>query len=39
MLTASAAGRGYQRKSPRFDGRLLNVYVIRHMPGDPEQDE
>ncbi|QXZ21575.1 DUF927 domain-containing protein [Lelliottia amnigena] len=39
MLSAPAAGRGYQRKSPRVDGRQFNVYVIHHMPGDDEQEE
>lgn len=39
MLTKPATGRGYQRKSPRVDGRQVNVYVIHHMPEDPEHDE
>ncbi|HCM1914245.1 TPA: DUF927 domain-containing protein [Salmonella enterica subsp. salamae serovar 28:r:e,n,z15] len=32
MLTPPGSGRGYQRKSPRIDGRQINVYVINHMP-------
>ncbi|WP_213133824.1 TOPRIM and DUF927 domain-containing protein [Citrobacter sp. FP75] len=34
MLTPPSSGRGYQRKSPRIDGRQLNVYVIQHLPED-----
>lgn len=32
MLTPPASGRGFQRKSPRIDGRQINVYVIHHLP-------
>lgn len=32
MLTPPASGRGYQRKSPRIDGRQINVYVMQFMP-------
>ncbi len=32
MLTPPGSGRGYQRKSPRIEGRQINVYVINHMP-------
>lgn len=39
MLTAATTGRGYQRKSPRVDGRQVNVYVIHHMSEDSEQGE
>jgi hypothetical protein len=33
MLTPPTSGRGYQRKSPRIDGRQFNVYVL-HYAGD-----
>ncbi|ASD86216.1 DUF927 domain-containing protein [Salmonella enterica] len=39
MLTPPGSGRGYQRKSPRIDGRQINVYVINHMPEEEEQTE
>ncbi|MFM1453853.1 DUF927 domain-containing protein [Yersinia enterocolitica] len=39
MLTPPASGRGYQRKSPRIDGRQINVYVIQHMPESSQPDE
>nr|WP_236626679.1 hypothetical protein [Yersinia similis] len=39
MLTPPASGRGYQRKSPRIDGRQINVYVIQHMPEGSQPDE
>lgn len=39
MLTPPASGRGYQRKSPRIDGRQINVYVIQHMPESSQTDE
>lgn len=39
MLTAPATGRGFQRKSPRIDGRQINVYVIQHLPEDEEPEE
>lgn len=32
MLTPPKTGRGYQRKSPRIDGRQINVYVIQYQP-------
>ncbi|ABS48363.1 Uncharacterized protein YP598_4192 [Yersinia pseudotuberculosis] len=38
-LTPPASGRGYQRKSPRIDGRQINVYVIQHMPESSQPDE
>ena len=38
MLTPPASGRGFQRKSPRINGRQINVYVIHHLP-DGEQSE
>ncbi len=39
MLTPPASGRGYQRKSPRIDGRQINVYVIQHMPESSQPNE
>ncbi len=39
MLTPPASVRGYQRKSPRIDGRQINVYVIQHMPESSQPDE
>jgi putative DNA primase/helicase len=30
MLTPPTSGRGYQKKSPRIEGRQFNVYVIQH---------
>ncbi|HAF2131143.1 TPA: DUF927 domain-containing protein [Salmonella enterica] len=39
MLNPPGSGRGYQRKSPRIDGRQINVYVINHMPEGEEQTE
>jgi len=40
MLIPPSSGRGYQRKSPRIDGRQINVYVLRFMPetSDPEDE-
>ncbi|WON77021.1 DUF927 domain-containing protein [Serratia sp. UGAL515B_01] len=39
MLTPPASGRGFQRKSPRIDGRQINVYVIHHLPeSDPPEE-
>ncbi|WIF71420.1 DUF927 domain-containing protein [Proteus vulgaris] len=32
MLTPPTSGRGYQRKSPRIDGRQFNVYVLQFAP-------
>lgn len=34
MLTPPNSGRGYQRKSPRIQGRQFNVYVLNHLPED-----
>lgn len=39
MLTPPASGRGYQRKSPRIDGRQINVYVIHHLPESSQPEE
>ncbi|EJK8885137.1 DUF927 domain-containing protein [Salmonella enterica] len=39
MLAPPGSGRGYQRKSPRIDGRQINVYVINHMSEGEEQTE
>ncbi|HFR4278046.1 TPA: DUF927 domain-containing protein, partial [Klebsiella pneumoniae] len=32
MLTPPSSGRGYQRKSPRIQGRQINVYVLNYLP-------
>lgn len=37
MLTPPASGRGYQRKSPRIDGRQINVYVIQYQQEGAEE--
>jgi putative DNA primase/helicase len=39
MLTPPASGRGYQRKSPRINGRQINVYVIHHLPEGNQPEE
>ena len=39
MLTPPASGRGFQRKSPRIDGRQINVYVIQFLPETEEESE
>ncbi|EDV5020175.1 DUF927 domain-containing protein [Salmonella enterica subsp. enterica serovar Ball] len=39
MLTPPGSGRGYQRKSPRIDGRQINVYVINHMPEEEQKED
>lgn len=31
LLSEPASGRGYQQKSPRIDGRQINVYVLQHV--------
>ncbi|WP_437435836.1 hypothetical protein, partial [Klebsiella pneumoniae] len=33
------SGRGYQRKSPRIQGRQINVYVLNYLPEDYNQPE
>ncbi|ETT07423.1 MULTISPECIES: TOPRIM and DUF927 domain-containing protein [Providencia] len=38
MLTPPTSGRGYQRKSPRIDGRQINVYVLQFAPEANEDD-
>ncbi|WP_275075470.1 TOPRIM and DUF927 domain-containing protein [Providencia rettgeri] len=38
MLTPPTSGRGYQRKSPRIDGRQFNVYVLQFAPESTEED-
>ncbi|HFD6681925.1 TPA: DUF927 domain-containing protein [Providencia alcalifaciens] len=38
MLTPPTSGRGYQRKSPRIDGRQFNVYVLQFAPDSDESD-
>lgn len=32
VLSASADGRRFQQKSPRVDGRQINVYILQHLP-------
>ncbi|MBA7944908.1 TOPRIM and DUF927 domain-containing protein [Citrobacter sp. RHBSTW-00271] len=39
MLTPPTSGRGYQRKSPRIEGRQINVYVLNYLPEDDDQPE
>ncbi|VGE68810.1 DNA primase [Klebsiella quasipneumoniae] len=34
MLTPPTLGRGFQRKSPRIDGRQIRVYVLQYLPDD-----
>lgn len=36
MLNPPTSGRGYQRKSPRVDGRQVNVYVLQYRPEDSQ---
>lgn len=38
ILKPPASGRGYQRKSPRIDGRQTNVYVLQQR-NDQEEEE
>lgn len=37
MLSPPTSGRGYQRKSPRINGRQINVYVMNYRPEDYSQ--
>ena len=39
MLTPPSSGRGYHRKSPRIQGRQINVYVLNYLPEDYNQPE
>lgn len=39
MLIPPTSGRGYQRKSPRIDGRQINVYVMQFMPEATEPED
>ncbi|EPS6939489.1 DUF927 domain-containing protein [Salmonella enterica subsp. enterica serovar Tennessee] len=39
MLMPPNSGRGYQRKSPRIQGRQINVYVLNYQPEDYSQPE
>lgn len=39
VLKPPASGRGYQRKSPRIDGRQINVYVLQLRPDEIEGEE
>jgi putative DNA primase/helicase len=36
MLTPPTSGRGYQRKSPRIDGRQIRVYVLQYLPEEDQ---
>lgn len=36
MLTPPTSGRGFQRKSPRIDGRQIRVYVLQYLPADDQ---
>ncbi|WP_075180617.1 TOPRIM and DUF927 domain-containing protein [Pantoea sp. 1.19] len=36
MLNPPADGRGYQRKTPRIDGRQITVYVLQFLPEEEE---
>ncbi|AMG66546.1 TOPRIM and DUF927 domain-containing protein [Providencia stuartii] len=38
MLIPPTSGRGYQRKSPRIDGRQFNAYVLQFAPESTEDD-
>ncbi|HBA4246877.1 DUF927 domain-containing protein [Citrobacter freundii] len=39
VLKPPASGRGYQRKSPRIDGRQINVYVLQLRTDEIEDEE
>lgn len=39
VLKPPASGRGYQRKSPRVDGRQINVYVLQLRTDEVESEE
>lgn len=39
MLTQPASKRGFQRKSPRIEGRQINVYVIHHLPENDQGED
>ena len=39
MLNPPTSGRGYQRKSPRIQGRQFNVYVLSYQPEEYSQQE
>ncbi|EBJ1006192.1 DNA primase [Salmonella enterica] len=39
MLIPPNSGRGYQRKSPRIQGRQINVYVLKYLQEDDGQPE
>lgn len=39
VLKPPASGRGYQRKSPRIDGRQINVYVLQLRPDETDGEE
>lgn len=37
ILSEPSSGRGFQQKSPRIDGRQINVYVLQHMAEEEEE--
>ena len=37
LLSEPSSGRGYQQKSPRIDGRQINVYVLHQVAEDGEE--
>ncbi|WP_436882847.1 DUF927 domain-containing protein [Enterobacter asburiae] len=37
LLSEPSSGRGYQQKSPRIDGRQINVYVLQQVAGEDEE--
>ncbi|AXZ46915.1 DNA primase [Citrobacter freundii] len=39
MLNPPTSGRGYQRKSPRIQGRQFNVYVLSYQPEEYSKQE
>jgi putative DNA primase/helicase len=37
LLNEPSSGRGYQQKSPRIDGRQINVYVLQQAAEETEE--
>ncbi|MBK0647132.1 DNA primase, partial [Klebsiella pneumoniae] len=37
LLSEPSSGRGYQQKSPRIDGRQINVYVLHQVAEGGEE--
>ncbi|MGM8422280.1 DUF927 domain-containing protein [Enterobacter hormaechei] len=37
LLSEPSSGRGYQQKSPRIDGRQINVYVLQQVAEEGEE--